>query len=579
MGITSSGWPEGMALTLAVNFLLVAGFVAEQGSAAPANLEAVSDEHGEFAMPDTGVTGVLRPIGDELSTVLEPRVAEYDVEQHYVLVVAPRAPLAGVVVDDAGKPLAEAHVQLDPPKDLRARLQRVIDRSATVRLEAVSDSAGRFSIASAPLVPGATLTTRQFDCRQDEQAAPTEQRASLRIVLHRLESTAGRLEGLIVDPDGAPISGAYLFFARGSEETDERGRFQFRLFDGAPWEHLRVVKRGFELFEIAPRTENALDPSAFPRPLRIELARAQEPLRIEGTVFDEFGRPLAGASVQRLGGRTIGTLNRRSASGSYSDAVELETLLAGEKVNAGSATDERGRFVVGGLIDGEYALRVLDRRTMRAHEIEPIHAGSRDVRIEMPHEASYARVAGRVIDTNGVPIARAEVLLYRTFQDVDPVFGDKKQNYVEGERSRCDAEGRFELRDVATGIALLSASTPGANRITNVDLSKQPDVEHLEIVVPRAAHVQIDASASSLDATMASFHDADGNWVWATLHDGARSWTPLAPINLIDRRSAAVAVPLNATEVVLCNVVDNHVEELLHIPLHLEAGKLTIVKP
>jgi hypothetical protein len=201
------------------------------------------------------------------------------------------------------------------------------------------------------------------------------------------------------------------------------------------------------------------------------------------------------------------------------------------------------------------------------------------VRIDMPHEANYPRVAGRVVDTNGVPIARAEVFLYRIVQDVASDVGGKRKNYVEGERSRCDANGRFELRDVATGVALLSASTPGANRITNVDLAKQTDVEHLEIVVPRAAHVQIDASASSLGATLASFFDAQGNWVWSTSYDGAKSSTFLAPLHLFEGRSAAVAVPLNATEVVLCNEVDNHVEELLHIPLHLEAGTLTIVRP
>ncbi|HTF88857.1 MAG TPA: hypothetical protein VK843_10645 [Planctomycetota bacterium] len=355
-------------------------------------------------------------------------------------------------------------------------------------------------------------------------------------------------------------------------------------FDRTGWEKLRVIKRGYELLEVAPRAENNRGDLSlvFAQPLRIVLKAASEPLRIEGVVFDDSGRPLAGALVKRLDGQIIGNLeNPRVAPNGRYGRVELETLLLGLESNSGSRTDGLGHFFVDGLVDGDYRLRVLDRRTMHVQDTDPIPAGSRGVRIDMSAESSYARVAGRVIDTEKTPIAHAEVFLYRIVQDRVLDHDAVEDTYMEGERVRCDAEGRFELRNVSRSVAMLSALTPGANRITNVDLASQADVEHLEIVVPRAAHVQIDASGSKLKVATAMFVDAkDGAGVWTTAFEDEKGGAAFDSLHLIEGRSAAVAVPLNATEVVLYGPPheDGHTDELARIPLHLKAGELTIVK-
>ena len=187
-----------------------------------------------------------------------------------------------------------------------------------------------------------------------------------------------------------------------------------------------------------------------------------------------------------------------------------------------------------------------------------------------------------MIDTDGLPIARAEVFLYRIVKERRSDNYGLEDNYADSERVRCDADGRFELKQVAKAIKFLSASTPGANRITNVDLAVQPDVEELEIVVPRAAHVQIDATASSLDIELVMFIDTVGSAqnsrpgnVWVTFYDGERA-VGYGELRLTGRRSAAVAVPLYATQA-LC--YDKNGKEVARIPLHLRAGEFLILKP
>ncbi|HTF88858.1 MAG TPA: sigma-70 family RNA polymerase sigma factor [Planctomycetota bacterium] len=179
------------------------GFVPKSKLPALETLEAISDERGEFAMVDPQIPGALRSLSEGFATVLEPRVGEYEVEPIYALVVASSAPLAGVVVDNAGVPLAEAHVSIVLPRDLRTRLQHVLDRSATSPWEVVSDAAGQFRMPNAPLMPRALLTTSHAGCDPiARQLLPDDGRESLRIELSCSASHPDRLDGTVVFPAG-----------------------------------------------------------------------------------------------------------------------------------------------------------------------------------------------------------------------------------------------------------------------------------------------------------------------------------------------------------------------------------------
>jgi protocatechuate 3,4-dioxygenase beta subunit len=141
------------------------------------------------------------------------------------LEAVPGTPLTGSVVDDAGRPVEGARVELRAAP--RTRREVRTDASGTFRFESAPRGALSLTARAEGLVP-ARVTI------EADGAAP-------RLTLGRgLVST-----GAIVDADGAPVAGRWLDFVidgenhlRREARTDEEGRFRV---DGLADREYRVI--------------------------------------------------------------------------------------------------------------------------------------------------------------------------------------------------------------------------------------------------------------------------------------------------------------------------------------------------
>jgi sarcosine oxidase gamma subunit len=199
--------------------------------------------------------------------------------------------------------------------------------------------------------------------------------------------------------------------------SDAGGAFQL---DAPPGEELRVEGAAPGYLPGAQRSV----PSGGAEPVLVTLTPAAE---ISGLVVDTAGRPLATAQVE----------------------IEAQPFEGIESVRAGAD----GRFRLTGLRpDGAYGLTVTlaglaPRRT--AVRTAPAGRPTPLVRIVLDRGQT---ASGRVADEDGRPIAGAELIL------VDPRLSAAVS------RATSDAEGRFELRNLAAGKLDLIADHPRYTR-------------------------------------------------------------------------------------------------------------------
>ncbi|HVR99800.1 MAG TPA: carboxypeptidase-like regulatory domain-containing protein, partial [Thermoanaerobaculia bacterium] len=247
----------------------------------------------------------------------------------------------GRVVDEAGRPIAGAEVEILPKVERReiCTWSEEIEEgvSGTSRADGVFElrplSAGAFSLqARAPgFASAATLVI---------EVPAAGRRYNLGDILLIPESV---VEGWVTDTHGAPLAGARirahadsgpgsgtdLFEARRSRrplETGADGRFQIRGFSEGAKLHVRATAPGYAETEVK---EVEVPQSAS---LRLQL----RPLgRVVGQVVDPDGEPVAGARVTESRGSkrdaaiTDGQGHFRIETGS--GAVELEVRAEGYK--------------------------------------------------------------------------------------------------------------------------------------------------------------------------------------------------------------------------------------------------------
>lgn len=547
----------------------VAGIAVRLESREGAELaRAVTDADGAFAMTSAQAPGPskLRASDERYTTVLAAVTwGEADAER--TVVVAPRGPLAGIVVDASDRGLPDAEVKLVLPRDLRSRFDAILDLSEDGSWHTTSDPSGAFALPDAPQVTGTWLVVDKQGFAPEVQAAEGPDLA-LRIVLGAPSHEQPMISGRVLDPLGVPVAGAHVALGYADERTDAEGRFTLDIRHGEQQEGantLRAIHPGYQPAELVKDAETGWPESC-------ELRFPGMALAISGRVLSSEGEPLAGIEV-RLAQKTEFGAVRRDPKAEHSTRGFIEDLAAGAAEHAdGVRTDASGRFTLGGLLPQPYTLEAFDPRDLATARAEQVEAGARGVDIRL-HAYERSPVAGRVLALDGTPIAGAHV---RPFLAPEGFSGGERGSFAAlrfGPTATTDAEGAFRFEALATerlglqvyGVTILSMQfwpvPPGS------------DLQALEVRLPRRCHFQVELVSQPdlgerfeiLDAAgqRLPLHESLGNYV--IYHEDVRLSSGRSPVLSVDETASTL-------------VLYSGTAEVLRMPIKLSASEIETIE-
>jgi protocatechuate 3,4-dioxygenase beta subunit len=444
------------------------------------------------------------------------------------IVVARSLALDGFVLDEQGLPLGGARVALAAPPTLRASLAEVLDFAADVPWETRTDEHGRFHLAAAPAIEEGVLRAELEGYVPHVEPAPLVARNDLVLVLARPAGEGASLRGRVVDGSGLPVADAMVSYGIDTTRTDEDGRFAFSVGDPASFNHmaarfgmhvpeglLRALKRGFLPAELraARGPEGRLE---WPRPIVLRLG--SEPLTLAGRVLDARGEPLADMRVWIADPTFFGGLVRDSSAERFPQLVQVEALL--DDAGPGwtwAESDGDGRFELHGLTEREYTVAAMDPATLQRTDLPGVAAGRRNVVLVLATDELLPRLAGRVLDGRGKPVANLAVF---------PMC-DALETRIEGETvsteheaapgTSTDENGWFLLERVpehAVYLRIQGADTIplewGRGLAGGLAELAANDPEELLITVERRCHFQVELAVPD-EADELGVLDAEGH--------------------------------------------------------------------
>jgi len=444
-----------------------------------------------------------------------------------VLALEPALVLTGTVVDQHGAPVSGAQVRAvtpEPPHSTYYRMRKhgeqarsegvngfrlggltrgkvyIIEAAAPgfapIRLELpplTSDRRGDRSVVLT-LVPGRTVGGRVID-REDRPVAGAEA---------VLVASPGRLPLSRESSDGVP--GLDVWRAM----TDADGRFQMTNLPEVPLT-LRLRKAGFSPLGVRGVEAN---PEG-----SLGLWRLTGSDTLRGRVFDESGKPVAGAQVHA--GEGFRTLSYGSPPSRKPDAV----------------TGADGGFTIPDLYRWNRFDLWIWKEGFQPGSVQNAQAGreaERETRVVL---VPGARLAGRVVDETGAPVPGAWLR---------PLRDGRRQG-----GSSVDMDGRFVLEGLAPGRVDLEISAPGfAMRTLPITLAVSPPIDGLEVELRSPASAEgrvlsarglplqgIKVRAGDFDEIES---DADGWWRIDGLTPGQATLTFAPPEGLPLRRELPV---------------------------------------
>jgi RNA polymerase sigma factor (sigma-70 family) len=309
------------------------------------------------------------------------------------------------------------------------------------------------------------------------------------------EPAPPRVDARVVDETGRPIAGVVA--SESDEErarSDASGAIEMSL---APVQGETTTRLVFTHPRHARRIVDArVAPDALVHLGTLELVPAGT---LEGTVEDEAGRPVADAAVRVTGlesGAGDPEVLRRHEPTPDDATLEARTDASGrfrvEAVAVGTA-----RAWAGG---GEHAWSSSGALDVRAD------ATLRDVRIVVGALRSDDRIAGRVLDPEGAPVAGAEVAYWYTAASLGSGGGVET-----------DAEGRFDWRLDQRVAHDLTVSDP-ENRWADVyALHVEPGTRDLVVQFGAPEWIEaevVDEDGEPLEAfTLQPEDRSSGNWL------------------------------------------------------------------
>jgi RNA polymerase sigma factor (sigma-70 family) len=499
--------------------------------------------------------------------------------ENTLLVAAPRADAAGLVLDPEGAPVAGAKVVFRLRDELYRALGLHRGELGGEAWRTESDADGAFALADIAGGPRVYLEVTALGFEAVQLELPPAGARELVVRLSR-GHTELVIRGVVLDPRGSPLPGAHVSAGDEIATSDADGRFVVELFELpdsrvpdalAAWREEQRAARS-ELIALAaghgparmPLSEVSLDEEVT---LRLE-PRAET---IAGRVVDPAGEPVAGAVVWPTDPTKFGREHQSLSEGTdvaWNKWVEDE--LAGGYGKLGATSDAKGAFELGALLPRAYSLRVFRPETGDLAGPFTVTAGGRGVELVLAREEPRALVAGRVRSAGGVPLAGVEVEVRRISEATDVRL---QAPFLARRKVVTDAEGRFTLGETALAGTALVLQDPRFF-VREERLDAHPDPSALELVEAVLCELQVDLAGDPTLADALRVLDADGREL-ETMEGFGNAWS----MGTEARFSGGLSPLLLVRETAATLVLRKDGAEVLRKPLRLDPAERTIARP
>lgn len=533
---------------------------------------------GEALLSGADGTFEFEPTGGELlvakSDIYATVLAGVPRPEGTAVVVAPRMPVAGIVVDEVGLPVANADLWSFADHSAFAALGALSETSVPISPHAKSDALGRFEFDGVGKLPSSYLMVSAIGFPKKRHSLPPNGDANARIVLRRGPFGPTDIRGRVLLASGQPASGAWVAAGAIATRADARGEFHVEAMglgvDGeSPITLIAASKgAGARTLRLPPLSKRSQWPED------IVLILDQTPLEIHGSVIDETGAPVNGARVRIVDPTPFGLVSAPDRVQSYSRRT-VEDLVGGGAFqdvvspHSGAMSGKAdGSFVLRGLIAREYRLEAFLKNGMLVATSGAIPAGTQDVVLVLD-KSQRTRIAGRLVDTKGQGISGVTVSAAR-----DLSVNEERSGFDIGFSSTTDDDGAFALEGVAPNNIFLRLT--GESIVPELDrpLPDVADLEQLVLVVGRRCHVIFDWGDWSGRAQKARFFDRHGRQL-VPMELRGNSIGPRDVVYIGGAPSEVLAVPDTATTAVLYSSDE---EELGRRAIQLTVGEIQTVE-
>lgn len=514
--------------------------------------ETSSAADGSFALAPAS-RGSIRALEPDLVTLVPGECASVGRAGSALLVVAPRAPLRGIVVDPDGAPVSGARLEFGLRQALHLQLGLVPSSLDRPEWHTTSADDGTFALAEIARSRRVLLHVEAVGFWMAMVDVPPASTSELVVRLQRAGSQR-TIRGLVLDPAGVAVEGARVSAGDAIVVSDARGGFELAL-DGVHGTfgplvgerparpeteaHLVALKAGF-----LPAREPL---ASFDLAAPVVLQLGERPSSISGRVRESDGRPCAGVVVWTRDSTPFGRQVQTAGEGTtIAWQLTVEDELAGGPGRRGAVSDVEGAFEIPGLLARPYELMAFD--PVKAELCGPwtITAGARGIELTLARALRRGKVAGQVVSVGGTSLAGVQITPRRTVPDTD---AHGQVPYLRSHEVTTDALGRFEFAELAlegTTLQLQHASLG----LSSVALAEQTDLEHLRIV--EALLCELQAELGGDPGLVDAFAVLDAEQQELQLLEGfSGGWSILTQAEFTNGLSSVLRVPETAATLVL----------------------------
>ncbi|MFT7669188.1 MAG: RNA polymerase sigma-70 factor (ECF subfamily) [Planctomycetota bacterium] len=470
-------------------------------------LLGITESDGGFPVDPERDIGLIEVRDDVWGTAISCRFPRGS-RQGPTLVVAKWIDVAGVVRNEEGEFIELAQLVSVEPRSLRTSIPDLHGKSVSHSLTARTDEFGFFRFEDALAMSGTTLYAQAQGYSDAEVEFPSVSTQSFEVVMSRPDAAQGVVVGEVVDSRGQPVPSAWVSLGYLSTTTDRDGRFQIEQGQEGNYNRLIAAMAGHQP-AILPRPTDSITEEVEPWPDFVRLQLGEAPLELVGQVTDTEGQELADwkvwladptffSSIDQLGVMVEGLAQDLQGTSNEDDGPTASWPW--------TRTDSGGRFVLGGLMDRDYQIKLLHVESMLLVDAGPFAAGRRDVRIVLDLEDLYTTIEGRVVDNDGQPISGVSVSNWVVTNTTPHGQSGILWHSESGEPTTTDEDGRYRFNHLPKNGVTIKVDHPDLLP-QEVELRRgedgkpvnRKDWDAIDFVCERRFHLQIEISPAIVE--------------------------------------------------------------------------------